>query len=268
MTTLPTSLVHFRDELETAISREQQPRRRSRRGVVLRIAVVAGAAAALAVGALTALPGDPGGRFVEPASAAERAAAVLAPTPGSIVHIDMVVDQRNPDGSHTSWRTESWQQTTPPYELRQIVTGGNGEPVETATVGGKQQLYDPQSNTVHVTPAGRATGPAAAGATPRPATAQPFRAQVLDLLRSGKLTESGRPTAGGGQISFVWNDGHTRYEYTVEAGTYDPVRWRFSPTDATSETIITFDTYETLPADRTRLDLTHHHPDATVQHQP
>jgi hypothetical protein len=54
----------------------------------------------------------------------------------------------------------------------------------------------------------------------------------------------------------------------VEAGTYDPVRWRFSPTGANSETTITFNAYEILPADQTLLDLTHHHPDATVQHQP
>ena len=267
MTTFPTSLDRFRGELEAAIRREQHSRRRSRR-VALRITLVAGAAAAVAAGAFTALPGDPGERFVEPASAAQRAVAALAATPGAIVHIDMVVDQRNPDGSHTSWRTENWQRTAPPYELRQIVTGGNGEPVETATVGGKQQLYDPQSNTVHVTPAGRATGATPEGATPPPATAEPFREQVLDLLRSGKLTQSGRSTVDGRQtISFTWNDGHTRYEYTVETGTHDPVRWRFSPTDGSSETTVTFNTYETLPADETPLDLTRHHPDAAVQRQ-
>jgi hypothetical protein len=268
MTTFPTLLVQFRGELEAAIRREQRSRRRSRR-VVLRIALVAGAAAAVAAGAFAALPGDPGERFVQPASAAQRAVAALVATPGSIVHIDMVVDQRNPDGTHTSWRTENWQRTSPPYELRQIVTGGNGEPVETATVGGKQQLYDAPSNTVHVAPAGRTAGTTPGSATPPPATAEPFREQVLDLLRSGKLTRSGRSTVGGRQtISFTWNDGHTRYEYTVEAGTHDPVRWRFSPTDGSSETTVTFNTYETLAADQTPLDLTHHHPDATVQRQP
>ena len=84
-------------------------RRRPRRRAALRAAVVAGTAAAVAVGALAALPGDPGERLVEPASAAQRAAAALAATPGSIVHVEMVVDQRNPDGSRTSWRTQSWQ---------------------------------------------------------------------------------------------------------------------------------------------------------------
>lgn len=267
MTTLLPSLVRFRGELEAAIRREQVRRRRRRRAV-LRAAVVAGAAVAVTVGGFAALPGDPGGRFVEQASAAQRAAVALAATPGSIVHVDMVVDQRSPDGTHTSWRVESWQRASPPYELRQIVTGRNGEPVETATVGGNHQLYDPQRNTIHVTPSGRANGKAPASPTPRPATAQPFRAQVLDLLRGGRLTQSGRSTVGGRQtVSFAWNDGQTQYEYTVEAGTYDPVRWRFSPSDGTTETTITFNTYEILPADRTPLDLTQHHPDATVQRQ-
>jgi len=266
MTTVPTLLVRFRGELEAAIKRDQQLRRRRRRRVGLRIAVVSAAAAALAVGALTALPGDPGRALVEPASAAQRATAALAATPGSIVHIDMVVDQRNPDGSYRSWRTESWQQAAPPYDLRQIVADGNGEPVETATVGGEQQLYDPQSDTVHVTPSGRATGTTSGSATPQPATAQPFRDQVLDLLRSGKLTRSGRSTDGSREmISFIWNDGHTRYEYMVEAGTYEPVRWRFSPINTNTETTVTFRTYEMLPADQTSLDLTRHHPEATVR---
>jgi hypothetical protein len=93
-------------------------------------------------------------------------------------------------------------------------------------------------------------GAAAGGPTPQPATAEPFREQVLDLLRSGRLTESGRATvAGRDVVSFVWNDGRTRYEYTVDARTYDPVRWRFSPADASSETTVTFETYEILAAD-------------------
>jgi hypothetical protein len=54
----------------------------------------------------------------------------------------------------------------------------------------------------------------------------------------------------------------------VEAGTYDPVRWRLSPTNATGDTTINFNSYEILPADETPLDLTHHHPDARVQYQP
>ena len=254
-------------QLEAASQGKQWPQRRTRRRVAVRLAMAATAAATLAVGAFTALPGDPGGRFVEPASAAQRAAAALAATPGSIVHVATVVDQRNPDGSLTSWRVESWQQTSPPYDLRQIVTRENDAPLETATVGGKHQLYDRNSNTVHVAPSGSAAS-VSRGATPQPATAEPFREQVLDLLRSGKLTRTGSTTVAGRQtVSFGWNDGHTRYEYTVRAGTYEPVRWRIQPEGTDSETTITFDTYEMLPADQAPLDLTRHHPGATIQDQ-
>lgn len=214
MSTLPTALVRFRGELEDAIDRDLRSRRRRRRELVLRIAVVGGAAAALAAGALTALPGDPGERLVEPASAAERAAAALAASPGSVVHVETRVAQRNPDGSTTSWRTESWQRTSPPYDVREVVTGADGRPVETAT--------------------------------PQPASAQPLREQVLLLLRDGKLT----PTSSErGTLSFAWSNAQTRYEYTVEADTYEPVRWRFASAATGSETTVTFETYEVLAED-------------------
>lgn len=258
MTTLPDSLVRFQSELEAAIGREQA--RRRRRAPVLRVAVAAAAAAALAAGAFTTLPGDPGGQLVEPASAAERAAAALTAPPGSIVHVATVVEQSSPDGSRTGWTVESWQSTAPPYGVREIVTGADGEAIESATVDGVHQVYDARSNTVRV---------GAEARTPAPATAQPFRDQVLDLLRTGKLTQSGRATVGGRQtISFAWNDGHTRYEYTVEAGTYEPVRWRFAPADASSETTLSFETYEILRTDEATLDLTRLHPGARVEGRP
>lgn len=236
MTTVPTPLVRFQSELEAAIRREQRPRTRGRRRLALRVALVAGQPPRWRR-ALTALPGDPGSRFVETAPAAERAAAALTATPESVVHVDLLVAQRNADGSESTWREESWQQTSPPYARRQIVTDESGRGVESST--------------------------------PQPASAQPLRDQVLGLLRTGKLTESGRSTVGGRQnVSFTWDDGHTRYEYTVDAQAYEPVRWRIAPIGAESETIVTFRTYETLPAGQTSLDLTRRHTDATVQGQP
>jgi hypothetical protein len=217
MTTLPTPLVRFQDELEAAIRQEQRSRSRGRRRLALRVALVAGAAVALAAGTLTALPGNPGEGLVETASAAQRAVAALAATPGSVVHVDVVVAQRSADGSQSSWREETWQQTAPPYAVRRIVTDASGRHVGSPT--------------------------------PEPVTAQPFRDQVLDLLRSGKLTESGRSTVGGRQtVSFTWNDGHARYEYAVDATTYEPLRWRIAPLDVEGETVVTFETYETIPA--------------------
>jgi hypothetical protein len=271
MTMLPVSLVDFRSELEAAIRRDRA-RRRRRRGVALRVAVVAGAAAVVALGALTALPGDPGGPAVQPAAAAaaQRAAAVLATAPGSVVHVAMDVTQQNPDGSVTTWQEESWQQTVPPYDMRQILTAQDRAPVETAIVDGEREVYDPARDVVYVSPDGSAGSALPQGAAPAPATGEPYRDQILELLRSGRLTLSGRSTVDGRQtLSFTWNDGHTRYDYTVAAGTYEPVRWRFSPDDAaTPAASVAFRTYERLSADRAPLDLTHYHPGASVQHRP
>ncbi len=212
MTALPSPLDRFRGDLEAAIARDLQPRGR---GLVLRLAVAAGVVAALAAGALTALPGDPGERLVEPASAAERAVSALAAAPGSVVHVVTRVERRNPDGSTTGWRTESWQQTSPPYDVREVVTGSDGQPVEIAT--------------------------------PQPATAQPLRDQVVQLLRDGKLEPVGGPSDG--TASFAWSDGRTRYEYTVDASSYEPVRWRLTSPANGSETTVTFETYEVLSED-------------------
>jgi hypothetical protein len=256
MTTVPTPLVRFRGELEAAIERQREAPRRRRRAVV-RVALATGAAAAAVAGALTVLPGDPGGRLVEPASAARRAAAALAAAPGSVVHVDMRVTQQNADGSRTAWREQSWQQTAPPYDERRILTRADGERVETATVDGRHELYDARSNTISF---------AATPATPQPVTAQPFRDQVLDLLRSGELAESGRATVDGRDtITFTGSDGHTRYAYTVDAATYAPVRWQFDPLDTTPAATVAFETYEVVPAADAPLDLTVQHPDATVR---
>jgi hypothetical protein len=53
----------------------------------------------------------------------------------------------------------------------------------------------------------------------------PFRAEILALLRSGKVHEDGRPTIDGRElIRFVSNDGHATY--LIDAATYNPVEWR------------------------------------------
>jgi hypothetical protein len=43
--------------------------------------------------------------------------------------------QTNGDGSIISWRDESWEQQSPPYDGRKIQTAPNGSTVETATEG-------------------------------------------------------------------------------------------------------------------------------------
>ena len=251
MSNLPTPLVRFGGELEAAIRRERDASRRRRRAVATRAAVAASAAAAVAAVLLT-LPGGPDGGLVGEASAAQRAAAALTAASGPVVHVDMLVTQRDADGSLHTWRQQSWQRTTPPYDRREIVTPQGGEPQETATIDGDREVYDAQADTVYITPSGSPSP--AAGATPEPASPEPFRDQILALLRSGKLTPSGRTTLDGRPaVAFGWDDGNTRYDYTV---------------DASSATTVDFTAYESLAAGRPALDLTAQHPDATVHRTP
>jgi hypothetical protein len=80
----------------------------------------------------------------------DRAAAAVASSPGTILHVDMHGSQTNPDGSTITWRDESWQQQSPPHDGRQIQTAPDGSVVETATADGRQQVYDPARNTIYV----------------------------------------------------------------------------------------------------------------------
>jgi hypothetical protein len=89
VTTLPDSLVRFEDELERAIDRDRA--RRPRR-LAIRLSAAGVAAAAVALGILSILPG--GG-----ASAVDRAAAALGLDAGSILHVEMTARQVNAGGS-------------------------------------------------------------------------------------------------------------------------------------------------------------------------
>lgn len=239
---------------------------RRHRTIAVRIAVVAAAAGAVAAGALSVLPGSPEGSLVERASAADAAIAALAGAPDSIVHLETAVRQTNGDGTVSSWRTESWQRTSPPYDRRERMIDDDGTRIETATVDGTLQTFDPATGTitVHALASGQPTG-APAMATPPPATAQPFRDQVLSLLRAGRLRESGRIEIDGRDaITFAWNDGHTTSTYAVDPSTHNPIRWQLHTDDGTTTTVV-FRTYELLSVDEVRLDLAAHHPDAAIE---
>jgi hypothetical protein len=86
--------------------------RRSRRYLV-RGALFGAAAAAVALGGLSGLPGD--GLFpgTGPSTIA-RAANALTPPDNTILHTVVVTTQRRPDGDTAVWKTETWQQTSPP----------------------------------------------------------------------------------------------------------------------------------------------------------
>ena len=144
--TLPTSLIDYREALEDAVRRDLgRSGSRRRRGLVLRWALAAAVVVAAALGALSIISRDGAG-----ASVVDRAAAAVAPSPGTILHVDMHGFQDNGDGSTITWRDESWQQQGPPPDGRQIETGPDGSVVETATANGREEVYDSARNTIYV----------------------------------------------------------------------------------------------------------------------
>ncbi|HET7046358.1 MAG TPA: hypothetical protein VFI37_16045 [Gaiellaceae bacterium] len=284
MTTLPDSLVRFEDELARAIRRDRA--RRPRR-LAIRLAAAGVAAAAVALGILSILPG--GGP-----SAVDRAAAALGLDSGSILHVDMTGRQVNADGSVATWEDESWQQTSKPYARRQVETSSHGPRAESLSAGGTEQLYDATTNTIYQAPPPAApdveAGPdgkkyvilpksdgttakklVTVGEAPKlrtvaPVAAKPetpFRDEILALLHSGKASEQGHETVDGRDAIRIVSPGGVT-TYLVDARTYDPIR--FVTRKGADSVTLEFETYEQLPAagNEGLLNLTAQHPDARV----
>jgi len=145
VSTVPASLVSYREQLEDAIRQDLATRPARRRRIVVRFAVVAAAASAVALGLV---------RAVGPASAqsvVHRAAAALSGKPGTILHVDFTGRQWGPPRTVT-WRDESWQLESAPYSRRQIETGPDGSTVESTSGAGGDQVYDAARNTIYVGP--------------------------------------------------------------------------------------------------------------------
>ena len=190
---MPSSLVRFQHELETAIRRD---RRRQRRRVVLRSAISVAAVAAVALGVLGAVPRTG-------PSVVERAAAALQAADGTILHTVLVGTLTRQDGP-IDLRIETWRTSAPPSDQLQMITAG-GRRFEVALVDGVGQLYDPQTNTVYTSPSqlkdaqpvdkARATKWKTGGAGENKgsvvAADDSYRAKILGLLESGKVHEDG-----------------------------------------------------------------------------
>jgi hypothetical protein len=177
VSTLPASLVSYRQLLEDAIRRDLATTPTRRRRTVVRFALAGTAAAALALGLVSAVSNH-APWVVRPASAesvVRHAAAALGQTPGTILHVDMTGTQRNPDGSTVSWRDESWQLESAPYGRRQIETGPDGSTVESGSGAEGDQVYDAARNTIYIDPHSETQTPAQLNAPhlergPRPGT--------------------------------------------------------------------------------------------------
>jgi hypothetical protein len=143
---VPQSLVGYRQELEEAIRRDLATgRARRRRKLAVRTALAVAALAAVALVALSLVSRPASG-----ASVLSRAAAVIARSPGTILHVDMVGTQNNPDGSVITWRDESWQQESPPWARRQVETMPEGTVTEAGSTQTADEVYDAKSNTIYV----------------------------------------------------------------------------------------------------------------------
>ena len=155
MSTVPASLVSYQHQLEDAIRRDLSTRKARRRRIVVRFALAAAAASAVALGLV---------RAVGPASAqsvVHRAAAALGGKPGTILHVDFTGRQWGPPRTVT-WRDQSWQLESAPYSRRQIETNPDGSTVESTSGAGGDQVYDPAANTIYIGP------PPVEQAPPRP----------------------------------------------------------------------------------------------------
>jgi hypothetical protein len=149
-------------EILAAPRPKRSPRTRPSTKAVVRLAAV-GAAVASAFVAITAITGDGRGGAVAPASAAvvQHALAAAAQPPGTILHVDMRGTQNNGDGTTITWRDQSWQENSAPYDRRQVETNPDGTTVESGNVGDSEQVYDSATNTIY------ASGSTPPGAEPK-----------------------------------------------------------------------------------------------------
>jgi hypothetical protein len=311
MTALPPTLDRFGAELENAVRRDLGARRRRRR--MLRVAALSAAAAAVAFGLLSALP--TGGPPV-----VERAAAALEPSHDTILHYQLSGEQRNPDGSVVTWRSESWLLRVPPFTGRQIEVGPDGIRAETLVQGDTTELYDVRTNTIYVASSQELVAahlpkikivpqskiakitrnPGAetvvvlgkGGKHPTVLTTEqgakrlraqlahagqeptadgqvgdPFRADILALLKSGRARETRVEVGGRDAIRIESPDG--TQVYLVDATTYAPIEW--TSTGNGGGVTLRFPVYEELPVDTESmelLDLETQHPGARVVRDP
>ena len=62
----------------------------------------------------------------------------------------MLGTQDNGDGTTATWRDESWQSTSAPYQRRQVEQSSDTPRAETGTVNGHDALYDATTKTIYV----------------------------------------------------------------------------------------------------------------------
>jgi hypothetical protein len=254
-------------DAEAEAERRSTVTRRSPRRLTRRMAAAA-AAVAFGIALLSALSGDGSlpGRGPEPASAVERAAAVLVGSEDEILHT--VTRATRSDDPGRVERTETWEMLAAPHDMRRV-TGRGDVTRELATVDGRPQVYLSSENAIS-TLAPDVELPRGAGRERKLAPLlnpfdglASFREDLLGLLRSGDAREAGRTTVDGRAAIRI----ATRLATTmlVAATTYEPIEIRQVFDDGIVVTT-RFETFERIPASAANealLSLRAQHPDAT-----
>lgn len=241
---------------DTGVAGARRPSRGLPRSLALRLAVVGAAAAAIALGVFNVLPGN------NP-SAVERATAALAGPGDAILHVRAVGSFASREGSVTTWPIESWQQNSPPYDSRLVVSRGGGiERPELATAGGVREFYDPRENTIYTV---RRQGKPGAERGLDPLAPDFSVHQLRDLLGSGEAREDGRVRIDGRDAVRIVSTG-SGLTLLVDSHTYEPIEWHV----ITQGRVVTMRvrTYEWVPAtaeNRALLSLRAQHPGAGVR---
>jgi hypothetical protein len=221
----------------------------------LRVAAVGAAVAAIALGVLSAAPG--GGP-----SPLARAVAALTPADGAILHTVALVTDRGP-GRTTTSRTETWQQSAPPYDELEL-TGAGGR--EFATADGRPEVYDPRTNTIFRLPPGAEVPDRLAPQRP----GERVRDVMLGLLRSGEARVEGRVVVEGREaIRIAAPASASHPTVLVDAATYEPIEWTVTSDEGIRQTT-RFLIYEHLPAtaeNLAQLSLSARHPGARVDRE-
>jgi hypothetical protein len=251
---LPTSLVRFEHQFERAIRRHRS--RRTRR-VAFRLAAVGAVALAIGLGALSVLPGDGAGR-----STVARAATALSPPGGKILHTVILTTENWPDGEVIASRSETWQQTSGPYDHRTVMGGQRQR--ELAMRDGSPESYDATTNTIYTVVPGTKLPPLR-----RPVGSPEDRLldDLRSFLRSGLAREDGRVTVRGRAAIRIVSVGSSLKRILVDAETYLPIE-SFSVSDDGVRVTSRYETYEELAATEANLALLsmrRQHPDAAVK---
>jgi hypothetical protein len=263
---LSATMIRFRADLEAAVARDLDRRRRRAR-VTRPLAGAVALAAVVGVLASTLL----GGRGP---SIVDRAEAALATPSGKPLHMVMLGRTTTADGRVERWQDEEWLISGSVSPRRAVQTDTNGRRFESAiTDDGLAELYDPGSNTIYATPVvlPDASHPGSKGGSGDDAAMLARRTlspqeRIKLLLAGGDLKEDGHVSVDGRDAVRLVTAGDD-VTYLVDPDTYVPVELS-AKLEGGGNVDLRFPVYEDLPPSAMSdglFSLQAQHPGATVK---